>query len=404
MNLEQVISRMKEIETTLKEASGDTLNALETETEQLIARKAELEKEAADAIKRKALNEKLGVTKVIGKTVNPTDKDDMIARTAFMNYVTKGVISDGIVRANPETSTNAVNVSTDLGVMLPHTVQQSIITEIDKLRGTLFNKVKKINVRGGVEFPIGSFSATFKRITETTVSARQKGGEITGSISFKYFIGEIRLAKTLLQSLLTVPAFEAELAKVIAKAYVEAMDDEILKGDPTKNQMKGITKDTKVKAIEISAYDMLNWKSLFTKIMAKLPASMVSAPYEYVMSTGTFFSNYMTLANDNNTPVGQFVDYNGALNANINGHSATLCENTLFPDFDAAKTGDVFGMLWIPNEAYVINTNMEFSVVRYFDHETNQEVTKALVVNDGGVLRPDLIYLLKKSAVPTTNS
>lgn len=404
MNLEQVISRMKEIETTLKEASGDTLNALETETEQLIARKAELEKEAADAIKRKALNEKLGVTKVIGKTVNPTDKDDMIARTAFMNYVTKGVISDGIVRANPETSTNAVNVSTDLGVMLPHTVQQSIITEIDKLRGTLFNKVKKINVRGGVEFPIGSFSATFKRITETTVSARQKGGEITGSISFKYFIGEIRLAKTLLQSLLTVPAFEAELAKVIAKAYVEAMDDEILKGDPTKNQMKGITKDTKVKAIEINANDMKDWKSLFTKIMAKLPASMVSAPYEYVMSTGTFFSNYMTLANDNNTPVGQFVDYNGALNANINGHSATLCENTLFPDFDAAKTGDVFGMLWIPNEAYVINTNMEFSVVRYFDHETNQEVTKALVVNDGGVLRPDLIYLLKKSAVPTTNN
>lgn len=404
MNLEQVISRMKEIETTLKEASGDTLNALETETEQLIARKAELEKEAADAIKRKALNEKLGVTKVIGKTVNPTDKDDMIARTAFMNYVTKGVISDGIVRANPETSTNAVNVSTDLGVMLPHTVQQSIITEIDKLRGTLFNKVKKINVRGGVEFPIGSFSATFKRITETTVSARQKGGEITGSISFKYFIGEIRLAKTLLQSLLTVPAFEAELAKVIAKAYVEAMDDEILKGDPTKNQMKGITKDTKVKAIELNANDMKDWKSLFTKIMAKLPASMVSAPYEYVMSTGTFFSNYMTLANDNNTPVGQFVDYNGALNANINGHSATLCENTLFPDFDAAKTGDVFGMLWIPNEAYVINTNMEFSVVRYFDHETNQEVTKALVVNDGGVLRPDLIYLLKKSAVPTTNS
>lgn len=404
MNLEQVISRMKEIETTLKEASGDTLNALETETEQLIARKAELEKEAADAIKRKALNEKLGVTKVIGKTVNPTDKDDMIARTAFMNYVTKGVISDGIVRANPETSTNAVNVSTDLGVMLPHTVQQSIITEIDKLRGTLFNKVKKINVRGGVEFPIGSFSATFKRITETTVSARQKGGEITGSISFKYFIGEIRLAKTLLQSLLTVPAFEAELAKVIAKAYVEAMDDEILKGDPTKNQMKGITKDTKVKAIELNANDMKDWKSMFTKIMAKLPASMVSAPYEYVMSTGTFFSNYMTLANDNNTPVGQFVDYNGALNANINGHSATLCENTLFPDFDAAKTGDVFGMLWIPNEAYVINTNMEFSVVRYFDHETNQEVTKALVVNDGGVLRPDLIYLLKKSAVPTTNA
>lgn len=394
MTLEQIIERMSAITNELKTASGEALSALEKESEALIARKLELVKEKEDEIKRTKLNETLkgGVEVPEAKTITPAD--DMIERTAFMNYVTKGVLSDTLVRAADQ------NVAADLGVMLPKTIQQSIITEIDKLRGTLYNKVKKINVRGGVEFPIGSFSATFKRILETTVSERQKGGEITGSISFKYFIGEIRLAKTLLQSILTVPAFEAELAKVIAKAYVEAMDDEILNGDPTKNQMKGILKETKVKKIELTEADMKDWKTMFKKIMAVLPASMISAPFEYVMSTGTFFSNYMILANDNNTPIGQFVDGGKGLTPTINGHSATLCENTLFKDFDTASAGDVFGMLWLP-EAYVINTNMQFTVTRYFDHETNQEVTKALVVNDGGVLRPDYIYLLKKKATPS---
>ena len=61
-------------------------------------------------------------------------------------------------------------------------------------------------------------------------------------------------------------------------------------------------------------------------------------------------------------------------------------------------------MLWVPAEAYAINSNMGFTVTKYFDHEKNQEVTKALVINDGKVLRPDLIYLLKKVAVPTTPS
>lgn len=394
--LETVISRLKEIKTTIDTDAKADLGALESETETLLARKLELEKEASDAIARNALKGKLGDIdmKNLTPVINEADAD-MIERKAFMEYVTTGRMVDGIKRAADK------NVAADLGVMLPNTIQQQIITEIDKVRGTLFNKVKKINVRGGVEFPIGSFSATFKRITETTVSERQKGGSITGSVSFKYKIGEIRLAKTLLQSLLTVPAFEAELAKVIAKAYVEAMDNEILNGDTSKNEMQGITKESKVGTIELTAKDMKDWKSLFTKVMAKLPTSMLNAPYEYVMSSGTFMSEYMTLANDNNTPVGQFVNYGGNLEANINGHACTLCEPTLFPDFESAKTGDVFGMLWIPNEAYVINSNMEFSVTRYFDHETNQEVTKALVVNDGGVLRPDLIYLLKKKATST---
>lgn len=78
----------------------------------------------------------------------------------------------------------------------------------------------------------------------------------------------------------------------------------------------------------------------------------------------------------------------------------TLVEPTLLPDFDAATANKIFGMIWVPGDAYAINSNMNFSVVQYVDHEKNQIVKKALVVNDGKVLRKDRIILLKKVAKP----
>ena len=65
-------------------------------------------------------------------------------------------------------------------------------------------------------------------------------------------------------------------------------------------------------------------------------------------------------------------------------------------DFDSCANGDFFGMLWVPDHAYDINSNLEFTVMHYFDHNLNQYVDKALVINDGKVLDPKFIYLLKK--------
>ena len=53
-------------------------------------------------------------------------------------------------------------------------------------------------------------------------------------------------------------------------------------------------------------------------------------------------------------------------------------------------------MYWVGKEAYVINSNMQFGVKKYWDYEKNEEVTQALVINDGKVLDPQYIFLLKK--------
>ena len=92
------------------------------------------------------------------------------------------------------------------------------------------------------------------------------------------------------------------------------------------------------------------------------------------------------------------------MSCRFKGHEVTLVEPTVLPDFETASAGDVFGMIWVPNDAYAINSNMQFSVVQYIDHEKNQVVKKALVVNDGKVLRKDLIILLKKKASAAAGS
>lgn len=162
-------------------------------------------------------------------------EDDMEYRSAFMEFVQKGKQSEILRQRSAE-----AGVAADLGILIPETIVQKVMTELSKSRGYLYNAVLHTNFRGGVKYPIGSFKATFKRITETTVSDRQKAGSVTEFVQFGYLIGEIRLARTLLQTVLTVNAFETKLAEVIVEAYLEAMDREILTGESSNNECEGI--------------------------------------------------------------------------------------------------------------------------------------------------------------------
>lgn len=398
--VDQVIERMNQIKDLLASPDAD-LDALSAEMDTLVERRKEIQleegkrKEARETLISR-INEGIVVPEVVEKPSN-VESDEMIERKQFMDWIVTGKMStDSVLKRADATGT-----SQNLGVMIPHHVQQEIIKELDKITGRLYTKVKKTNLPGGVEYPIGSFAATFHRITETTVSDRQNPGGITGSVIFKYNIGEIRLARTLLQTVLSVPAFEVEFAKVVAQAYVTAMDIELLNGVPADGELEGILGNTKVKTITLTDEDMKDWKAIQKKVFAKLPLAMKSKPYEFAMSNGTYEGNIKTLVDDSNKPVyGEtFNPVDGVLDCRFKGHLVTLVEPEVLPDFDDAEEDDAFGMLWVPNECYAINSNMEFSVVKYFDHEKNQEVTKALVINDGKVLRPDLIYILKKGAV-----
>lgn len=340
-----------------------------------------------------------------GKTEEESPRSTMEYRKAFMDYVVNGTKAAILEQRAADQVEHG-----DLGVMLPDTVVQQIIKDVEKVYGQLYSRVKKTNIKGGVKYPLGSFAATFKRITENTVSDRQAAGGVTGYVEFTYKIGEIRLATTLLATVLSVPVFEAELSKVIVEAYVKAMDEEILIGTDEANQCVGILTEAKksvgsripsANTITFTTAQMANWTEWKKRLFAKIPLSMRKERPTFFMTANTFEANIETLQDSNGQPVARTITnpVNGDESARFFGREVVFVEplDGAIENFDDATAGDYFGIYMVPEKAYAINSNLAFSVTRYFDHETNQWVDKALVINDGKVLDPKYIYLLKKA-------
>lgn len=340
----------------------------------------------------------------------PANTDDLSTpeyRKAFMDFVQRGIASNLLKRADAE------QVSGDLGILLPNTIVQEIIKGVESVYGQLYTRVKKTNVKGGVQYPIGAFSATMYwdgtagDDKEHGVSEKQKAGGVDKYVQFTYHIGEIRIAQSLLQSVVTVDAFEQEIVKALVEAYVKAMDEAILNGDGVK-QPEGILVEAAKGAsgriptknvISFTAEDLEDWKSWQKKVFAAIPLSMRSLRPEFVMTPHTWESNIMTLEDTNGRPVYRetYNPVTGDAECKFNGRNVCLVEEGGIKSFDTAAAGDYFGMIWVPEKAYAINSNMRFGYKKYFDEDTNQYITKALVICDGKVLDGKYIYLLKKA-------
>lgn len=408
-------TREAELEKSIEEAETDEeKDAVDAEIDKLEAEKKEAE-EKIEGLEREieALDQELAAIeegqkdqRKDGKVEmsNKVTRDSMEYRTAFRDYIQTGKVDKEILEF--EKRNDAVSTSTDLGVLLPETIVQEIITGISEVHGQLYDRVRKTNLKGGVKYPIGSFTAVFNRITETTKSERQDPGGVTGYVQFGYKIGEIRLARTLLQAVLSVPVFEQKSAKTIADAYVKAMDIEIMTGTEANNQCVGIlteaaAQNSRIPAgniIEFTAAEAADWTEWQKKLFAKIPLAMRAENPEFAMTAATYESVIKTLADNQKRPVyaETFNPVDGTERATFKGKQVVFVENDSLKDFDTATNGQFFGMYWVPQKAYAINSNMEFTVVDYFDHETNQRVKKALVINDGKVLDGEYIYLLKK--------
>lgn len=326
------------------------------------------------------------------RSENPLES--MEYRKAFMAYVQHGTQIPAELRAGTAIST------TDTAPAIPLTIMNEVINTVRKRYGNLYNKVRKLSVQGGVEFPIGALQATFKWIGEKTVSPRQKLGALA-KISFKYHTGEIRIAQTFLSSILTIDAFEAEIARVIAVAYLQAMDEAIVKGSGDGMPL-GILNDARVtNEVSMTAAQFSDWKAWRKNFFAKLPLGYRAG--EFIFPLATVDAYLETMSDDNNNPIfrqatGLEVNDGDALNPNgrFFGREVSLVEPELIADFDTAASGDVVGIYWQPTE-YAINENFGFNMRRYFDEEENEWVDKALVVVDGKVLNPTGYWLIKKA-------
>jgi len=341
-----------------------------------------------------------GFTTATAQERNADPFASMEYRKAFKAYAQRGVPIPATLAKRDNVPAN----TTDLGATIPTTVLNEFINEIRKVYGQLYAKTRKLNIQGAVKIPISELQATFKWVTENTVSPRQNGGKIDEFVEFSYNMAEIRVAQTLLSSIVTLDLFEREIVRIMTIAYMQAMDNGIINGTG-KGQMLGILNDPRVTnlaghTIQMSAADMSNWTAWRKNFFAKLPLGYRSG--EFIFALSTVESYLETMADANNNPIfrqatGLEVNDGDARNPNgrFFGRDISLVEPDILPDFDAASAGDVIGIFWQPEE-YAINTNMEFGMRRWFDEDRNEWVNKMLTVVDGKVLNPMGFYLITK--------
>ncbi len=272
--------------------------------------------------------------------------------------------------------------------------------------------MRKLSVKGGVQVPILSLKPVAKWVGESS-DVRQEV-QATTSVTFNYHGLEVKVATSLVADTVTLDSFESTLRDLIVEAMVEELDKAIISGNGDGKPL-GIVEDTRVprkNVVTLSPSEITKWDVWKKKVFAKMPLAY-KAGAAFYMASGTFESYIDGMVDQNGQPVGR-VNY-GIANGpqeRFGGKEVILVEDDVIVPYDDANDppdgsefGDVIAIYANLNN-YVINSNMQMALFRYFDHDTNQWVNKAIMIADGKLLDPHGVIIVRKGADEgeTTNS
>lgn len=313
-------------------------------------------------------------------------------RQAFMDYVRMGTAIPAQYREGTTTTTptNQTTMSTDVGSVIPTTLLNRIIAEMDTY-GNIWAKVTKTNVKGGVDIPTMDMKPTATWVGEGA-STDQKL-ETEDAISFKYYGLECKIAQSLLVATVTLSAFEAKFVELATEAMIKALETSIIKGTGT-GQPTGITKDSRItNVIELTLDELADWEAWHKKVKANIKKAYRNG--EFIMAQSSFDGYIDGMVDKNGQPVAR-VNYgiNGEESYRFMGKTVETVEETLLPYFEDAANGDVvaiFGKL----SDYMVNSNMQMTTTKWFDHDENKVKNKCLLIADGKVADPFGFVLIK---------
>lgn len=323
-------------------------------------------------------------------TENSVDTDDIFAsldyRKAFMNSFVNGVdIPSEFVNAN------AVTKTTDVGTIIPTTVLEKIIEKIEA-HGMILNLVTRTNHKGGVSIAKSSLKPKATWVAEGAGSDKQKK-DTKGSIIFAYHKLRCAVAVTLETEVTSLAVFEKRLIENIAEAMIMAIEESIIKGDgngkPTGIITSEVTADRIIKVSTPTYQDVLNIEGA------------IDIEYEnngvYCMTKKTFMK-FAGMVDANGQPVGRVnTGINGKIERTILGRTVTLC-NYLDTLTDSLADDTVVGFVYNFKD-YVLNTNYKMGLKKYEDNETDDIVTKSVMLVDGQPVDTNSLVLIKKGAV-----
>lgn len=408
MRLKEIEARLaqikQELTTRAAELNEDEITALEAEVTALQEERAAI---VAAAEKRTALLARIANGEPVGDdgdgaepTVlrnfkgaggdggnEPQDKyGSMAYRKAFMQYVCRGVAIPAEYRAD------AVSTTTDVGATIPTTVLNQIVEKLEST-GMILALVTRTAYKGGVSIPVSTVKPTATWVNEGAGSDKQKKNIAKdGMITFAYHKLRCAVAVSLEVDTMAISAFETLLINNIVEAMTKALEQSIIDGDGA-GKPKGILAETPAAGQEIESA---------APAYADLIAAEAALPQAYengavwCMSKKTFMQ-YYGLTDNNGQPIGR-VNYGiaGKPERTLLGRPVVCCDYVT--SFAASlEAGKKFAFLFNFKD-YVLNTNYAMGVKKYEDNDTDDMVTKGIMLVDGKVVDKNSLVVIKKLA------
>ena len=316
-----------------------------------------------------------------------TDYDSFEYRKAFMNYVTKGT-------PIPAQYVNAVTETSDVSPVIPTTTLNRIVEELET-ESELLTLVTRTSYKGGLTIPTSDVKPTASWVAEGAGSTLQKSG-VNGTITFAYHKLRVAVAMTLEVETMSLSAFESKFVRDVARAMNKALTAAMVSGNGT-GKPKGILAETPVsgQALQLASGTALSYQTL-VDMESALPTAYENGAY-YFMTKKTFMQ-FVGMTDDNGQPIAR-VNYGigGKPERVLLGRGVKLLDDYM-SSYAATQSADAIIAFIFRPEDYTLNTNLNITVKTYEDNDTDDKITKAVMLVDGKVVdKHSLVTLTQKA-------
>ena len=397
MNLEGMLARMTELRAELDNEgiTAERIKEIRDERasleEQIAEERARIEARQAEIDHINGLGQSHVITPVAqaraAEVVEEDPLDTIQYRTAFREYVMHNTPIPAELR------TNAIASTTDAGVTIPTTVMNRIIEEIGNT-GMIINDVTRTSYKGGVQVPTASAKPSASWVNQGAGSDTQK--KTLSYISFSYHKLRCAVAVTLEVDTMALAIFEQTLVSNVVEAMVKAIEQSIFTGSGS-GQPKGFLTETVVTGqnVDIAATGTPALANL-EKALAALPQAYESG-VKFYMTKKTFFE-YASLKDTAGQPIGR-VNYGiGGATERILLGVPVVCNDYMSSYAATVTSNTIVAALFNPKD-YILNTNLEMRMKKYEDDDTDDMITKAVMLVDGKAVDVrSLVTITKKSA------
>ena len=186
----------------------------------------------------------------------------------------------------------------------------------------------------------------------------------------------------------------------MAEAMVVAIEKSVITGSGS-GMPKGIINHTAeipaTQQITVASADMGKWDKWKKNVFANIPLAYEGSGI-FIMTKATFEAYIDGMVDAQGQPIGR-TNYGitGSPVRRFGGYDVLCVEADYLPNYDSALADDVFAV-FVDLSEYAFNSNLQMTMKRYFDEDTDEWIDKATLIGDGKLRDANGVLLLKKGA------